>query len=221
MDQSDFFERCRQIVGYESDQPWTEASNLLGFFAAFEVGDVRLAQVFAGFPEAPALINRLNQLYGVCGGRRSQPFGYFSPNQGELAAPERLRCLALMHCQSMNALLVKEEDNPFNTHAYDVVRFVGRLSEPPQTDVDTLVYDGVSDVLIEHARHDYALFGLDDAYYSLANDYDLAYWASWPLYRASVGLDDPFEAFFQLWRQGISVSFNDEQPHIELYQLVP
>lgn len=50
---------------------------------------------------------------------------------------------------------------------------------------------------------------LGEAFYSIACDYSMARYLTWPWYRGSSELDEPFLAYFQLWRHGARLRYPD------------
>lgn len=51
---------------------------------------------------------------------------------------------------------------------------------------------------------------LHEAFYGMAGNYFVASHLEWPLHRHLTTLDEPFAAYFELWRHGASSRFEPE-----------
>jgi hypothetical protein len=51
---------------------------------------------------------------------------------------------------------------------------------------------------------------LEEAFYSMACDYQLCWYIMWPLYRESTAIKDPFAPYFQLWIRGAGFRFTSK-----------
>ena len=66
-------------------------------------------------------------------------------------------------------------------------------------------------LLVGHAVADYPLQSdailKEEAFYSIACDYNLAHYLLWPLYRDGTKIDEPFAPYFELWARGAKAIF--------------
>ena len=81
---------------------------------------------------------------------------------------------------------------------------------------ETLAYDIVGDWFQMLVPEQSAALLLDEAFYSMACDYDIVRYLLWTLYAGSTDIVDPFAAAFELWTCGARAVF--EKPGlVKLY----
>jgi hypothetical protein len=178
---------------------------LYGYFQCFRPYGKGVDRVFAGIVGGDEIVQRLRQVY-ECTSDSSGP--YFIVRRPAPADPERLVNLTTQHYLKIremagaigHAELARELD------ALPRIE-IKREGIPDRTRSDVFapeasVYDAAGDWHsgLKPVRSDALL--LHEAFYSIACDYKIAYHLMWPLYRHGTGIEEPFAAYFELWKLG-------------------
>ena len=79
---------------------------------------------------------------------------------------------------------------------------------PDRHDTDLMIYDTLCDWVASLESNPPAAAELHEAFYSIACDYPLSWYAMWPWYADAAPFADPFRPYFQLWRHGIEYRFD-------------
>lgn len=215
----------KSLVGDGSLAAW-QPENMGMFFQAFRPNGQGVEAAFDGVVGAEQILPRLMQVYEATAAGW-EPEGrsdwYFVVRQPTPLAAERAEELCTEHLQKV-AQLAKEfeaagdEDTVAELQALldplprvEVVQ--GETPQPPDDDdPEGLIYEVTNDVMrylrwnlkpVESHAH-----LMDEALYTLACDYSLAYHILWPLYRHLTPVSEPFAAYFELWQHGAGYRFH-------------
>jgi hypothetical protein len=226
MNQTDLLERCRDLAS-RNRLPDDSAANwgpedAIGFFQTLRPDGDALNELFDGVDQGDELRERLLHVFRAAGdsarpdGARDayfvvrKPMG-ISAEVVEHAGRLWLKQLAMIDNKVGDGSIaeivdaepqvrVLEGDAPKHPRATDersdllnrITSFSDRVIEPLEVDFD-------------------AVLGLRRAYYFIACDTILRDYLMWPAYRNTVGLEDPLEPYFTLWRAGVKFRiFNNE-----------
>jgi hypothetical protein len=61
---------------------------------------------------------------------------------------------------------------------------------------------------------------MDEALYTIACDYNLAYHILWPLYRHLSDIDEPFAEYFELWKHGAGYRIEGDRVRVYVPNLL-
>lgn len=228
-----FFEQCRAAAGIGSQVAF-EPDALIGFFQAFRPHGEGLAAAFEGLSDGDDLVERLSELYRVCGdslrpqGGRDAYFVVRRPEPVEAVVVESLARDWLENLASLARGLGNERIAQRLSGDVGVRVLEGIAPKPPKaaedrSDLLELFQHDLPDLLAPVTPADSIPALLRPAYYFVACDAALRDYLMWPLYRdpirslAKQGSHlaveaDPFEPYFTLWRHGIKYRvFTDDQ----------
>jgi hypothetical protein len=210
---SRFFQRCKDLAGDVSAPAWTK-DHMFGFFQTFRSEGHRLAPLFAEIPAGNLVYGRLQQVFsatatGVRG--HAGEDAYFVVRSPEPAPPESLVKSAedqLANWRLMAEAIGERELIDLLTPLPRVTvqhAMAPRLDPNDTESLDVFIYDvqcnwhGALPPLNPHASW------MRDAFYSIACDYYLAHYITWPWYTDSSPIVEPFEAYFALWQHGATL----------------
>jgi len=216
MDKVALLEKWQKLVDPNPTKPWTDKENLLGYFSNFRPNGDRVDEVFKDHLFGNQILLRLQSIYEATKHAKIGQFGYFLVEDPPKISNNEL--LELVHKYVKN---VQELTKLAGEPVYKIIKKLTNINFPQEhdqneeSDVDTEIIEGVYDYLI-YKRTESPLLLLRDGYYSIANDFFLAFWVSWPLYESNVPIVDPFEPYFELWKHGYQVNFDDNERDINI-----
>jgi hypothetical protein len=209
MDESTFFKQCKNLAGDTSDTSWT-ADEVAGFFQRFRPDGRRLEALFNGIPAGLEVFSRLSQVFGATATGPKDPRRsdlYFVVHNPIRTTDERLVRYGadqLANWRQMAADVNEQELVELLTPIPRVRISKGRAPEADPNNYDSLddvqpVWHGELAALCPHARW------MREAFYSIACDYQLARYLTWPWYMNSSSINEPFEPYFNLWLHGATL----------------
>ncbi len=227
MDEKVLLQRCRSLAGFAPDAP-CDGDSLIGVLQQFRPDGHGLDGLFDDLPLGMQLQQRLRQLYDVAGDS-ARPGGgqdaYFIVRNPPELDPRRARTIALAWLRSLLALAreTQFDDLVDNLQPLPEVRVLEGIA-PKQTKDDLhsiALYRAIKRqgaVLCERLSNDDPVLNLlRPAYYYAACDWALCDYLLWPLYNRFTQLDDPFLAYFELWRHGVKLrAFTDDRLDVYL-----
>lgn len=74
-------------------------------------------------------------------------------------------------------------------------------------DIEIMMHELLGDFLAKFSPKDHPIFWLDEAIYSMANDYCLLTYIIWPVIRSLSAVPGAIDSYFDLWRYGIKLEF--------------
>ncbi|MEM8672213.1 MAG: hypothetical protein AAGG48_32160 [Planctomycetota bacterium] len=209
MVESEFFERCKRLIGDNSDRTWCR-EDLAGFLNDFRSRRSELSSLFADIPHGREVCQRVFNIFDAassgdtpgrtdlyCVVRRPKPV---QATHLKDAATELLKNWCSMAEQQEEQELVD-----FLTPLPEI-----QLSYSPAPDIDPNDCNSL-DVYIYDTQTDWHCYlkpvsehssWMREAFYYLNCDYYLARYATWPWYSDSSQLDDPYLPYFKLWSHG-------------------
>lgn len=213
MSESEFFRCCQTLAGETSQDAWTKY-DLFGFFQGFRPDGNRLGPLFASIPGGNAVFNRLREVYRATAEGSLEPDAedaFFVVRRPVPAPAQELLASAQAMLENWRRMAGDLHDTEL-VDELTPIPSIGISSEtPPPTDprdtstLDVWFYDTRSDWLrslnpvCPHAGW------MSEAFYSIACDYALAAYITWPWFRAASPLTDPFAPCFHLWKHGATL----------------
>jgi hypothetical protein len=223
MSTAEFVQRCHELASQRGANPTAEsqpapetsdADSLIGFFQLFRPGGEDLESLFRGFPHAPHLFERLQQLFAVAGEDRRPQGGrdaYFvvrrpPPLPVELAEHHALNWLRGLRQLAQAA--GHDEASQTLGRPLDVRLLEGLPPKPPKqpedmTELFRVVSKHCGELTAKLPAIDPHAALLRPAYYFIACDAMLRDYLMWPFYAQQTALSDPLRSYFTLWSHGV------------------
>jgi len=216
MEASHFYRRCKDLAGNDSTLDWTR-DHLFGFFQAFRPDGGRLESLFADIPSGTAVYRRLQQVFAATAAgwqREGSHDPYFVVRAPQPASSDALLASAGDQLASWRSMAVAVGEQELVDLLTPLPSVTLRIGMPPPVDpndtesLGAFIHDVQSDwhgslePLCPHASW------MREAFYSIACDYRLANYVTWPWYVHSTSLIDPLKPWFTLWRHGAELRCN-------------
>jgi hypothetical protein len=212
---TDLLQHWKALAGDESPSPW-EPHNAFGFFQVFRPTGAGVAAAFDGVPLGEEVASRLLDIYRATAsvGQRAEGIdAYFIVRQPLPATPDELHHIATSHLASLRSIaqaavceeLVSVLTAPLHIH----VAAAHNSANDTSSDLGSMVYDTVGDWFDSLVPSDDRVRSMREAFYSIACDYALARYLMWPWYRHATSVNEPFTAYYELWRRGGEIIFRD------------
>jgi hypothetical protein len=200
----ELLQRWKKMSGDTSSGTWVE-ENTYGFFNQFRDDPVGLKKSLSGIPKATAIASRLQAAFDA-----AAPSGddeYLVVRTPPALAKKKAESLVRTHVKALRTMARDVENQ-------DAVDFLAqeldvRLTKKPaprfeQDSIDTIFYELEIDWFVSLRRNAF-VSAMKEAAYSLAADYRLARYVLWPLLGRR---DDPYSAYFELWRHGAELRWH-------------
>lgn len=213
MNEREFLQRCKDVVGDTSDAPWTREC-LAGFFQHFRPDGDRLESFFADIPAGPEIYRRLREFYRATavGWRRPDATDlYFVVHHPRPSTPDELIRYATAQLSNWNQMATEIRDGELVDALTPIPAVAFSTDELPKrnpTDkesLDVLIYDCQTNWLNALIRLSAHASWMRHAFYSIACNYAVAAYVTWPWYTAATSIKDPFKAYFNLWLRGAAL----------------
>ena len=214
MEESDFFARCKSLVGDTSPRVW-DRDSMAGFFQCFRDRPARLKPLFDDIDRGDAVYNRLVQVFNATKGhtRDGRSDLYCVVRQPDPADSADLLVTAKKLSENYRAMAaaIGEQELVDLLSPIPDVRLV--FSSAPDVDpndydsVDVFIYDVVCDwhgslsSVTECARW------MSEAFYYINCDYSLGWYTNWDWFSRDSAIDDPFLPYFKLWQSGAELRY--------------
>jgi hypothetical protein len=202
-------ERWRLARRDAPSNPATEA-DLYGFFQSFRPDGEGLEDVFAGVVGGSGLLQRLLEVYRVTAAGWQPGDAYFVVRGPQRLAETEIVRLAQLHRHSMAQVAELAGAGDLKS----LLEMKGHVTVVPRVESTALevganlsIYEAAVDFVANLRAEESEAFLLGEAYYAIACDYFLKYHLLWPLYRQASSLDEPFAAYFRLWKHGLRCDF--------------
>jgi hypothetical protein len=209
----------------EEEDHWKAASDEVppSFFHYFRPLGKGLDEVFQDVAYGEEIFARLKEVYDVAGdGQHGDRYDmYFIVRKPRIVTQGQLILLAEQHLERMAELVCQYDEaakswgdilKPLKERSISVC--VTQSSPPKQspTDYENLnaaLYEVTGDFVrgLTPVKSDALL--LRDALYYIACRYELVFYVIWPLYRNATTLKEPFRPWFQLWKLGADLQFEE------------
>lgn len=194
----------------------SQDNELVGFFQKFRPHGDGLAVVFAEVVGAEEFLPRLLNIYQATAEGWDKAALYFVVTKPTPLLPEQVKYFATLHLQKMGEIAAEVGNSELVRLLKPLPRLAivsGQAPWPPgQDDPETLIYEARADFIQSLTPLDSEVLLMDDALYHIACDYFLRDYVLWPLYRYSTTIADPFEPYFNLWKHGIQIRFQEDGP---------
>lgn len=218
--------RCVELAGYPAAAS-LEPADLIGLFQRFRPDGQQVGALLEDVVAADDLIGRLRQVYQVAGDP-TRPSGgldaYFivrgpaeiEADYAEVVCQDWLQALAVVAAGQGKTKLQE-----LITSGVTIRVLEGKPPKHPRSESERSALlnelNRLQSELTEQLRAAcQAVEALRTAYYFIACDGFLRDYLMWPIYRQAGSSDDPFAAYFLMWRHGIKFrTFSDET--LDLY----
>jgi hypothetical protein len=201
----------KDVARDRSAAPWDEA-RAFGFFQRFRPNGNGLAPAILALPCGEELLRRLQRVYDatVDGWREDSLDAYFVVRRPQPSTYQELEELARRQ-MGIWLSIVRDCGNQELADELEVksVEFMQDLPRPTHSDGDAPEVE-LHDVEGDwHGRLQSILEAghvTNEAFYSIACDYGVARYLTWPWYRASTLIEEPYGPYFELWLRGAEIS---------------
>lgn len=217
MTDAELFKRWKSLVGDDSPSRW-DRDSLAGFFQCFRPEGAGIEQIFAGLGKADELVSRLRGVYRATAPGRSEGAAYFVVDVPPALGKRRALDLGRQHLDALERIGHAASDTELEGYAAAARVEILECEAPERSrnpadgpEAEIIVYETCCDWHSGLVANGHQAELLEEAYYYIACDYYLAWYLLWPIYRDSTTVQEPFSAYFELWRHGISVRFGDDR----------
>jgi len=189
--------------------PKAEAE-LYGFFQAFRPDGKGLEDVLASVVGGRELLQRLLKVYRVTAPGWKPEDAYFLVRVPQPLTEVEVFRLAQRHRDSMAQLasfLGVDELRALLGTAREISFVPTMESTALAAGANLQIYEAAVEFMTALPVQESEALLLGEAYYGIACDYFLKYYLLWPLYRQASSVDEPFDAYFQLWKHGFQCDF--------------
>lgn len=205
--------------GSKSTRPWTnEEEDLMDYFQRFRPDGRGVEKVFEGVNRGEEVLARLLPFYHYTKQGASEDL-VFVVRKPQPASEEELR-------EIMTQYLEKVRQIATDVHYLKLLNLLDSIQiqtkrGPLGRDIATpdiaipephfaMIHDTTGDwfINLEPISSDVTL--LEEAFYSMCGDYELAQYIMWPIYREATPIEDPFAPIFELWIRGAKFQFTGQ-----------
>ncbi|CAI6082685.1 hypothetical protein PAECIP112173_03654 [Paenibacillus sp. JJ-100] len=238
MDQQEYGRYCLAMGGEEfmpEEGEQVEADHLYGFFQWFMPTGEGVERVFEPIPEGQRFLNRIRPIYAMLNPEdftgESVP-GYFNGGR-EQASNAELHRLGEELIRGLKRLFsIVAEDDEVADMAKEALQELESMKEvivlPPgeigkleqravqgtNEDASDMVYEALGELLSSRTDYDEAIEILNEAYYSIACDYWVAYYLQWPRYQGLQEAENCLYPYFELYRYGYNLHWTQTTLYI-------
>jgi hypothetical protein len=197
----------KKVAGDDSKEPWSE-DNIPYFFQKFRPDGDRIELALSFLPNASSCVERLLAVYRAAKHADWARDLYFVVRHPETAEESEIIGIGRRFLANLRALCAIIGDPGCSTYLATVttVQVVPIAKLDRNCDDHLGVHETIGDFLRCHPDFDGPLRFLDEAYYTIACDYDLTFYLQWPHFEHICPVDC-FEPYFQLWKHGYSHAF--------------
>lgn len=212
----------------KAKKQWTEDNTIYLFQGFMHDNGGSVHKVFDPLPDSKKYLTRINQLYKISAERTKRLLesgaipGYFHSEgpKKALSAKEKREITAIgeTYIKNLKALAKSTKYKPLQTlmATVDAVVVLGsrnKFNTVTKNKKDPhLAYYRISDAM-DRLTKDPFIRVLGEAYYSIANDYLLGYYFSWPQFQKQCKTD-VFKPVFDMWARGLHSQIVDDTLYI-------
>lgn len=208
MTESEFFERCKSLVGDESDRAW-DRDSMAGFLQCFRNDHSALRNLLADIPRGLSVYSRLVEIFEATSGHttkgRTNLYCIVREPVATASWELLLQAESLIENFRKMAIAIGESDLVTELSPTPTIRL--EYCDPPDVapseySLDAFIYDVQCDWHGNLSRFTDHATWMSEAFYYLNCDYYLARYANWAWYMDDSTIHDPFLPYFKLWRCG-------------------
>jgi len=209
MNETEFFQHCKQLVGDESDREW-DSDSMAGFFQCLRNNREALRSLFNMIPRGELVLERIFDIFDATQKPQSNDGRvdiYCVVRDPRESKPDELLQLANRLLINFREMAIAVDEQELISELTPTPNIRVEQSEPPDIDPNEYTLDSyIFETQCEWHGNlspftDYACW-MDEAFYYLNCDYYLAHYASWDWYKDTSKIDDPFLPYFEIWRRG-------------------
>jgi len=197
---------------------------LIGFFQHFRPCGEGVEDVFEDVVLGDEISARIKTIYEATAEGYDPRDMYFEVKSPPAMAETEIKALVGSHVRNLLAI-AKIEHNETVSSALDPLPKIELFNmdevaeEGDCESVESVIAEMCGDYLLGLSSVDSQALLLEEAFYSVASNYNLVCYLLWPLYRHAASINEPFEPIFELWRHGIRLQVLNDLSMIRV--LVP
>ncbi|MHA7965429.1 hypothetical protein ACX93W_14945 [Paenibacillus sp. CAU 1782] len=229
MDQQEYGRYLLAMGGEEMERDEDEeieADHLYGFFQWFMPTGEGVERVFAPLPDGDRFLNKIRPIYDMLNPEdfagESVP-GYFIGGNEDVSE-QTLLSLGQELIEGLKGLftLVPEDDEAADIAEEalqelaslkeivvlppgDISKLEQRLIQGADEEEGEAVYEALAELVSSRSDYDGNIELLNEAYYSIACDYWVAYYLQWPRYQGLQEAENCLRPYFDLYRYGYRI----------------
>lgn len=222
MDQQEYARYLLGLLGEGAEEgEEIDEDRFYGYFQCYMPSGKGVERTFEPLVNGDEYLNRIRPIYEMLDSREFEGDtvpGYFNGGTEELSE-EKLKQLGQSLLGGLISLF-SEHTQEEPDEAAEYLKCISNITILPQEEIEAYrddqeesVYEELSDLISECTDYDEPISILREAYYSIACDYWVSYYLQWPQYEELQG-SDPLAPYFELYRCGYSVSFNEQTLYI-------
>lgn len=203
----------KNAAGEPGGEPWCE-DEVYGFFQRFRPDGDRLEEALLPLQYGREVLKRMKAIYAATNSGWSDDEssdGYFVVRNPAPIEPAEAESLVRKHLEQVAKIAeeagAEELVELLRAPTYSIAREAAPDS-PDRHDTDLTIYDTLCDWVGALETDPPQVSDLNEAFFSIACDYPLAWYAMWPWFADAAQISDPFEPYFQLWRHGVEYRFD-------------
>jgi hypothetical protein len=206
MNNSNYKNYLVQIIEKEFDIILQEES--FGLFQMLSSRPKLIDSIFTPFKHKDELVKRIKDLFNLFDNQTQD--AYFIPKNSKLMNSE-IRTLCESHLASLEYFAKSTDDS----HLLGIINKISKIEEDSITKEDLnssasiVIYENVGDAISNLGYLDDSFSFLRDAYYSIACDYILSFYLTWPQIKHNFE-NDLFKPYYELYSNGIIVGYNND-----------
>jgi len=204
------------VEGFEIDLESDLAEQFYGYFQCFMPFGDNVEKVFEPLYYKNELLERLLPIYQATKSqtlellsKRVRP-GYFCPEQKN--ERENIIIYGEQHIAYLKEFATYIEDKELFV-ILNKITAIEFFDEEPAIEDDNLnsyLYNAISDWGIENTDEDDLVSVLGEAYYSISCDYFLGYYFQYPVFKNKPSIDF-LSPYFKIWKSGYQCKFDSEK----------
>jgi hypothetical protein len=205
-----FLAHLKRAAGDTSDEPWDE-DFIPYYFQRFRPDGEGVERALSPLPGGSEYVRRLLPVYRATRHPGWERDTYFVVRQPRDAEPLEVSRTGNEFVENLRILANAIGDDELSSYLASIVRvevMPAAAGLDRRTHGHVIVNETIGDYLIRRTDHDDPVAILEEAYYSIACDYDLSRYLQWPYYR-HLCEGDCFEPYFRLWQCGYSYAFGE------------
>lgn len=180
----------------------------------------KLKEFFMPFSHGYEMFNKLKMIYDITAdnyeGEDGSVAAYFIPKKDTSIAKKDLERLALQHAEAINDILRDSDETSLIDCANLEISIISRDEFNEKYDYEDILECELHDIkgdwfidLVSEVSENPLTFFAEPLYY-IACDYNIARYVMWPIME-KVDMNNPFEAYFNLWKHGYEPNFISSQ----------
>ncbi|WP_267740827.1 hypothetical protein [Myroides injenensis] len=192
------------------------ADQLYAYFQCFMPYGKNVEKIFEPIPNGQIFYERIKPIFTETEKEVLEVFdqnaspGYFVPSKK--SDNEQLKEFGkeLLENLIIFSEFIQDEELIRNLKEISIIEISNSSKQDFENDVHQCLYEVFSDWTIENSDEEELISILDEAYYSISNDYFLSAYLQYPKFKNKPELDF-LKPYFELWKRGYNFVLNDKK----------